>query len=69
MLETISITTNTSAQKKSINLESDMDFTVDEYHNERIDYHMKMLNYYLNEDQNEKLAARNRLIPGNIRRS
>jgi len=69
MLETISITTNTSAQKKSINLESDMDFTLDEYHNERIDYHMKMLNYYLNEDQNEKLAARNRLIPGNISRS
>ena len=68
MLETISITTNTSAQKKSINLESDMDFTLDEYHNERIDYHMKMLNYYLNEDQNEKLAARNRLIPGNISR-
>lgn len=69
MLETISITTNTSAQKKSINLESNMDFTLDEYHNERIDYHMKMLNYYLNEDQNEKLAARNRLIPGNISRS
>lgn len=69
MLETISTTTNTSAQKKSINLESDMDFTLDEYHNERIDYHMKMLNYYLNEDQNEKLAARNRLIPGNISRS
>jgi len=69
MLETISITTNTSAQKKSINLESDMDFTLDEYHNERIDYNMKMLNYYLNEDQNEKLAARNRLIPGNISRS
>ena len=69
MLETISITTNTSAQKKSINLESDMDFTLDEYHNERIDYHMKMLNYYLNEDQNEKLAARNRLILGNISRS
>lgn len=68
MLETISITTNTSAQKKSINLESNMDFTLDEYHNERIDYHMKMLNYYLNEDQNEKLAARNRLIPGNISR-
>jgi len=62
MLETISTTTNTSTQKKSISLESDMDFTLDEYHNERIDYHMKMLNYYLNEDQNEKLAARNRII-------
>lgn len=65
MLETISTTTNTSTSKTLTKLEDDTDFSLDEHYKERIDFHMKMLYYYLNEEQNEKLAIRNRSIPGN----
>ena len=33
--------------------ESNTDFTLAEYHQERIDHHMKMLSYYLNEQADE----------------
>ncbi len=46
-------------------LEDDTDFSLDEHYKERIDFHTKMLYYYLNEEQNEKLAIRNRPISGN----
>jgi len=69
MLETISTTTNTSTSKTLTKLEDDMDFSLDEHYKERINFHTKMLYYYLNEEQNEKLAIRNRSIPGNIIRS
>ena len=68
MLETISTTTNTSTSKTLTKLEDDMDFSLDEHYKERINFHTKMLYYYLNEEQNEKLAIRNRSIPGNITR-
>ena len=69
MLETISTTTNTSTSKTLTKLEDDMDFSLDEHYKERINFHTKMLYYYLNEEQNEKLAIRNRSISGNIIRS
>jgi len=69
MLETISTTTNTSTSKTLTKLEDDTDFSLDEHYKERINFHTKMLYYYLNEEQNEKLAIRNRSIPGNIIRS
>ena len=69
MLETISTTTNTSTSKTLTKLEDDMDFSLDEHYKERINFHTKILYYYLNEEQNEKLAIRNRAIPGNIIRS
>jgi len=69
MLETISTTTNTSTSKTLTKLEDDTDFSLDEHYKERINFHTKMLYYYLNEEQNEKLAIRNRAIPGNIIRS
>ena len=69
MLETILTTTNTSASKTLTKLEDDTDFSLDKHYKERIDFHTKMLFYYLNEEQNEKLAIRNRSIPGNITRN
>ena len=33
-----------------------MDMTLGEHYKERIAYHMKMLNYYLIEEMNEKLV-------------
>lgn len=68
MLETILTTTNTSTSKTLTKLEDDTDFSLDKHYKERIDFHTKMLFYYLNEEQNEKLAIRNRSIPGNITR-
>jgi len=68
MLETISTTTNTSTSKTLTKLEDDTDFSLDKHYKERINFHTKMLFYYLNEEQNEKLAIRNRSIPGNITR-
>jgi len=41
--------TQSSAQENLKKLEDDMDFTLDSYHEERINFHMKMLNYYLKE--------------------
>ena len=32
-----------------INSEESMDFTLREHYNERVSFHMEMLNYYLNE--------------------
>lgn len=69
MLETILTTTNTSTSKTLTKLEDDTDFSLDKHYKERIDFHTKMLFYYLNEEQNEKLAIRNRSIPGNITRN
>ena len=36
-------------QDKLKQSETNTDFTLDEYHKERINFHMKMLLYYLNE--------------------
>jgi hypothetical protein len=44
-------------QKKLKELEDDMDFTLGSYYKERIDYHMRMLNYYLIEKNNEELGT------------
>ena len=66
MLETISTTTNTSTSKTLTKLEDDTDFSLDKHYKERINFHTKMLYYYLNEEQNEKLAIRDRPISGNI---
>ena len=49
MLENISKTTSTSAIETSMNSEENTDFTLVDHYEERIDFHMKMLNYYLNE--------------------
>lgn len=40
-------------QEISTESETNMDFTLAEYHDERINYHMKMMLYYLNEQKNE----------------
>lgn len=37
------------AQKQSTKLQDDTDFTLKNHYLERIEHHMKMLNYYLNE--------------------
>jgi len=34
-----------------------MEFTLPEYHRERISHHMRMLNYYLKEEKNERLGT------------
>ena len=44
-------------QKKLKELEDSMDFTLGSYYKERIDYHMRMLNYYLIEKNNEELGT------------
>jgi hypothetical protein len=66
MLENISKTTSTSAIETSTNSEENTDFTLVDHYEERIDFHMKMLNYYLNEKTNEIMAIRSGLISGNI---
>ena len=38
-------------QALSLKSEDSMDFTLPEHHSERINHHMKMLNYYLNEQK------------------
>lgn len=43
--------TQSSAQENLKKSEDDMDFTLDSYHEERIKFHMKMLNYYLKEQK------------------
>lgn len=45
------------AQKTSMRSEDDMDFTLDKHYKERISHHMKMLNYYLTEELNERLVT------------
>ena len=37
--------------KQSKELEDNMDFTLESHHSERVKYHMKMLNYYLNQQK------------------
>ena len=44
-------------QKTLMKSEDVMDITLDKHYKERIAYHMKMLNYYLIEELNEKLVA------------
>jgi len=44
-------------QKKLNELEDSMDFSLGSYHNEKIEYHMRMLNYYLKEQNNEELGT------------
>lgn len=44
-------------QETSIRSENDTEFTLGEHYKERIAYHMKMLNYYLIEELNEKLVS------------
>lgn len=36
--------------------ETSMDFTLREHYNERIKFHMTMLNYYLNEQTNDRMG-------------
>ena len=69
MLENISKTTSTSAIETSTNSEGNTDFTLVDHYEERIDFHMKMLNYYLNEKTNEIMAIRSGLISGNTIRN
>ena len=66
MLENISKTTSTSAIETSTNSEENTDFTLVNHYEERIDFHMKMLNYYLSEKNNEIMAIRSRPISGDI---
>jgi len=65
MLENISKTMSTSAIETSTNSEENTDFTLVDHYEERIEFHMKMLNYYLNEKTNEIMAIRSRPISGN----
>jgi hypothetical protein len=58
--------TQSLAQKTLKELEDDTDFTLDNYYKERISFHMKMLNYYLKEQNNEIMAARTRFISGSV---
>jgi hypothetical protein len=37
-------------------LEENMDFSLHKHHKERVEYHMKMLNYYLKEEYNDRLG-------------
>ena len=37
-------------------LEESMDFTLREHYNERIKFHMTMLNYYLKEQKNDRMG-------------
>lgn len=37
-------------------LEENMDFTLRDHHEERIRHHMKMLNYYLKEQKNDRMG-------------
>jgi len=43
-------------QKKLKELEDNMDFTLGSYYKEMVAYHMKMLNYYLKEQNDAKLG-------------
>lgn len=56
-------------QDKLKQSETDTDFTLNEYHKERISFHMSMLNYYLNEEANESMATRDRIISGGTDRN
>ena len=53
-------------QKNLMKSEQETDFTLDKHYEERINFHMKMLKYYLNEKTNEIMAIRSRPISGNI---
>lgn len=44
-------------QQTLMKSEEDTAITLDSHYGERIAFHMKMLNYYLNEQTNEKLAT------------
>lgn len=44
-------------QETLMKSEDGTDITLDKHYKERIAYHMKMLNYYLIEELNEKLVA------------
>tara|TARA_R100001198_G_scaffold96440_1_gene86264 strand:- start:924 stop:1097 length:174 start_codon:yes stop_codon:yes gene_type:complete len=57
MLKNTSSTITKLTQKKLKELDDDMDFTLVNYYKERINHHMKMLNYYLKEQSNEKLGT------------
>lgn len=58
--------TVSSTQEKLMKSEQEMDFTLDEHYEERIKFHMTMLNYYLKEQNNEVMATRNRDVSRNI---
>lgn len=51
MLENTLDLTTQSNQTKSTQSETNMDFTLDEHHKERINFHMRMLNYYLTQEK------------------
>jgi|SaaInl1SG_22_DNA_1037389.scaffolds.fasta_scaffold14073_5 hypothetical protein len=53
-------------QKNLMKSEQETDFTLDKHYEERINFHMKMLQYYLNEQNNEAMATRNRNVSGDI---
>lgn len=41
----------------STELEESTDFTLHDHHKERISFHMRMLNYYLNEQKNDRMGT------------
>lgn len=51
MLENTLKTTIDSTPENLMTLDENTDFTLDSYHKERIAFHMKMLNYYLEEQK------------------
>lgn len=57
MLETILKTTEKLTLETLNKLEESMEFTLAEHYEERINFHIKMLNYYFKEKDNEKLAT------------
>ena len=48
---------NQSNIETSTQLEENMGFTLYDHHKERIKHHMKMLNYYLKEQKNDRLGT------------
>ena len=46
-----------SNTEKLIESQEDTDFTLREHHKERISFHMKMLNHYLNEQKNDRMGT------------
>ena len=53
MSENTQVTLTQSIREISTESEQVMGFTLKEHHSERIAHHMKMLDYYLNEQKNE----------------
>ena len=48
---------NDTTQQSLIESEKDTDFTLDSHYKERINFHQKMLLYYLTQEVDEELAT------------